>query len=156
MPIVTASAVSRVTGLSLGVGGVDGACERAAAVSAEAEADARRIMGATAYAEVLEYYESAVAAEAARWTLFEGAVAGLAFARVAPTLGPIRATSKGGFTTAVGADQQRESLLSIPDVLALAGAVRDRAGADLAALAGEMADDSLTDTLLPPEPLYIC
>lgn len=156
MPIVTPSDVARITGLPLGTDGKDGACEKAASVSVEAENDARRIMGSSAYAAAIAYEDSAAVAEIERYSLFSGAIAGLAFARIAPTLGPLRATAKGGFTTEVGADQMREGLMNMNDVLALAGQVRDRAASDLKALADEIAADSVTDTTYPVEPLYIC
>lgn len=149
MPILDTAVVAAVTGLDAANGGV----EKALLVEDDAAADARLVLSPYV-AEVVE--DPADDDYTANYAAFRRAVARLAFARVAPTMGSFRPTSGGGFQRASGPESARVEFLSPRQVRELAAELRDQALGDLAALRLRVEERDLADALVVTPALYIC
>lgn len=159
MAVLTAPIVSAATGYDVAAAGQpDGVCERAITLEPEALAEAADALGATIYAEVTgtDYSGAAsTSAEGLIYARFLRDVARLAVAKILPTLGAGRPTSKGGIQASSGPESERVRFLSVRDVQTMASDLREQAFADLGRIAETVGEASDTDALYTPEPLYI-
>lgn len=155
MALLDAATVSDATGLDVKASGDtrDGVCERAVLVEAEAAADAEERLTAE-HAATLAGYDGGTAAEQAMYDRYVRAVARIAVAIIAPTMGTFRASSKGGFVTQVGPFDARENLLTVGQATQLADTLREAAYADLARLREALAVDGGADPVPSPRVLW--
>lgn len=143
--MLTAALVSDAVGLPVATAPAQGLCERAVLVEDDAVAEAL---------DVLAPFGAPGVSPAEPRERYARAVARLAVAILAPTMGAVRPTTRGGFTTAVGPVDAREELISVNGAKALAASLREQAHRDLGILrrAAQAAD---TDATPPPRPLAL-
>lgn len=152
VPRLNTSVLASVTGLP------EGNLDAVLGAEDDALREARGVLGAEAWALVNADGGVTALADAATEAEMQGAVqravARLAFALVAPTMGAVRPTTKGGFQMATGTDQNRTEMMSVGAVQRLADRMASQARAALASVREDAAALSATDDVEAPAPVW--
>ncbi|MEO0559637.1 MAG: hypothetical protein AAF170_15795 [Bacteroidota bacterium] len=130
----------------------NGVCERAVLVEDEACAEVDDALGAT-HAATVAGYDGGSTTEQALYNRYVRAVARIAVAVIAPTMGPFRASSKGGFVREIGPVDAREMLVSVADARTLAANLRESALSDIERVRKTLAVAAGAEA--PPAPLVL-
>lgn len=165
MPLLTAQIVSDAASIRVADDGGEGVCEMAVEHEAAAIRDARGIVGADVYAELLttdyttadpDAVDEAEAERGAVYALYVSAVARLAVVRVGPLALTARITNAGGAQVQVGEGDRQARLMTMRDAQTALDTYRRSAEADLLTVAEAIAGVSETDDIDALTPLYIC
>lgn len=150
MPLLDAATIAAVTGLDATNGGVEKALE----MEADAVEQCTSALGSAVYAAVTDEGGESYSAE--RYATLQRAAARIAFALVAPTMGSMRPTDKGGFQRASGPESARVEFLSPRQISDMVAPMREQALSALSRLRADVEADSETDAIPVTPPLYVC